>query len=136
MAGFQKHGGAGVTNLRFAARGVGFACLIVAACLARVERTPAGEAKTNAEPAAASADKLSAALADFNRGAALMEQYRYGQAAEAFEKVVQSFPDWTAARFNLGLASFLQFTPEAHAKARDAFERILQVEPNHRKRPS
>src|SRR5271165_3617029 len=44
------------------------------------------------------------ALAEFNQGAALLEQYKYAKAAEKFEAVVAAFPSWTAARFNLGLA--------------------------------
>ena len=49
---------------------------------------------------------LCRALAEFNRGAALLEQYQYSAAAEALEKAVAAAPDWTAARFNLGLANF------------------------------
>ena len=45
-------------------------------------------------------------LAEFNRGAALMEQYRYSEAAKAFQAVQELAPDWLAARFNLGLAYF------------------------------
>ena len=33
-----------------------------------------------------------------------MEQYSYVKAAEALEQVVKARPNWTAARFNLGLA--------------------------------
>ena len=43
-------------------------------------------------------------LAEFNRGAALLEQYQYARAAEKFQSVLTAFPAWTAARFNLGLA--------------------------------
>lgn len=74
-------------------------------------------------------------LADFNRGAALMEQYRYSAAAEAFEKVVQAKPEWAAARFNLALA-YLNMQGERDAKesldiARDHFAKILEVTPDH-----
>ena len=44
------------------------------------------------------------ALAEFNHGAAYMEKYDYAKAAQAFSKVVEAVPDWTAARFNRGLA--------------------------------
>ena len=33
-----------------------------------------------------------------------MEQFRYAEAAEAFKSVLKAMPNWTAARFNLGLA--------------------------------
>ena len=47
---------------------------------------------------------LADALAEFNRGAANMEKYEYAKAARAFNKVLEVSPDWTAARFNRGLA--------------------------------
>jgi lipoprotein NlpI len=76
-----------------------------------------------------------ASLAEFNRGAALLEQYQYLPAAQAFEKVLKKAPDWTAARFNLGLAYFNLMEkpseiPYIHL-ARDAFENVLQSDPNH-----
>lgn len=78
---------------------------------------------------------IGAALAQFNRGAALLEQYRYAEAAKTFEKVLQKAPDWTAARFNMGLA-YLNMQEERGAQqhlssAKTAFETILQVEPDH-----
>ncbi|MHC4582594.1 MAG: hypothetical protein ACYS14_14145, partial [Planctomycetota bacterium] len=75
------------------------------------------------------------ALANFNRGAALLEQYKYQEAARAFESVLNTQGDWTAARFNLGLAYFnLQVKPGAKSYlelARDAFEAVLQSDPDH-----
>lgn len=75
------------------------------------------------------------ALAEFNRGAALTEQYKYAEAAKAFENVLKLAPDWTAARFNLGLAYFnLQEQEKAEVSienARKAFETVLQSDPNH-----
>jgi len=47
---------------------------------------------------------LAKALLNFNRGAALLEQYQYSKAAKAFEAALASAPDWQAVRFNLGLA--------------------------------
>ncbi len=43
-------------------------------------------------------------LAEFNRGAVLMEKYEYALAGLAFLKVLKQEPDWSAARFNLALA--------------------------------
>src|SRR4030042_5555528 len=51
-------------------------------------------------------DSLVKALVDFNRGAALLEQYNYLDAAKAFESVLEAAPDWPAPRFDLGLAHF------------------------------
>jgi tetratricopeptide (TPR) repeat protein len=82
------------------------------------------------------------AVAEFNRGAALMEQYRYSEAAKAFESVLEVAPAWTAARFNLGLAYFNMYgmqdaekpdaaRPDYLKKAKTAFETVLKSEPDH-----
>lgn len=78
------------------------------------------------------AAKLSRALAAFNRGGALMEQYNYRKAAEAYRQVLHEFPNWTAARFNLGLV-YLCSGDDAKTKdgARALFKRVLKAEPNH-----
>jgi len=73
------------------------------------------------------------ALAEFNQGAALLEQYKYAKAAEKFEAVVAAFPAWTAARFNLGLALLnLPDAPDALDHAEAEFQRVIAVEPDHR----
>ncbi len=74
-------------------------------------------------------------LAQFNRGAALLEQYRYAEAAEVFAQVVKTAPSWTAARFNLGLA-LLNMQEEAEAvesltRSTEFFQSILQEDPAH-----
>ncbi|UCG57812.1 MAG: VCBS repeat-containing protein, partial [Phycisphaerales bacterium] len=78
---------------------------------------------------------LLGAIAEFNRGAALLEQYEYSSAAEAFEAALDAVPDWDAARFNLGLAYLnMQEKPGAEdylTEARAAFEAVLQRDPNH-----
>jgi cytochrome c-type biogenesis protein CcmH/NrfG len=98
---------------------------------------PAPPAEPEASVASVSAGdpQVMAVLADFNRGNALMEQYRYGDAVEAYEKVVQAHPDWIAAQFNLGLA-YLNLQGEREAKesldvARQKFEQVLTLDPNH-----
>jgi tetratricopeptide (TPR) repeat protein len=80
-------------------------------------------------------EALRKALAEFNRGAALLEQYRYSEAARAFEAALDTAPDWTAARFNIGLA-YLNMQVEPGAKnylqsAREAFETVLQRDSKH-----
>jgi tetratricopeptide (TPR) repeat protein len=80
-------------------------------------------------------DSLRKALAQFNRGAGSLEQYRYAEAARAFETVLDFAPDWSAARFNLGLAYFnMQEQPGAKsylANAQEAFETVLQSNSDH-----
>ena len=81
------------------------------------------------------AGQVEKALAKFNRGAALMEQYDYPNAAKAFEVVVKAAPDWTAARFNLGLAYFnmhgARGAKQNLATARDTFLEVLDSDPKH-----
>ena len=63
-----------------------------------------------------------------------MEQYKYSEAAKAFETVVRLAPEWVAARFNLGLAYFnmhgQQRARENLKKARKIFEAVLASEPD------
>lgn len=79
--------------------------------------------------------RLGEALAGFNRGAALIEQYQYTRAAEVFEKVLELAPDWTAARYNLGLAYYNMHGVEGAEQnlenARRAFEAVLAADPEH-----
>jgi tetratricopeptide (TPR) repeat protein len=79
--------------------------------------------------------EISTALASFNRGAGLLEQYQYAQAAEAFARSLEHASHWTAARFNLGLA-LLNMQEQAEAEgnldqAKQAFEAVLQTDPQH-----
>ncbi|MBN2270579.1 MAG: VCBS repeat-containing protein [Sedimentisphaerales bacterium] len=80
-------------------------------------------------------NSMSKTVARFNQGAALLEQYSYDKAAEAFEEVVKAAPDWTAARFNLGLAYFnMQESSNAEtylSYAEKTFKAVLQSDPNH-----
>lgn len=80
-------------------------------------------------------NSMSKTVARFNRGTALLEQYSYVKATKMFERVVKAAPDWTAARFNLGLAYFnmqeKRGAEEYLSYALDAFETVLRADPNH-----
>jgi len=93
----------------------------------------AHDGNNDSAPAASAA--LAEHLAGFNRGAALMEQYRYSDAARAFETVLDFAPDWVAARFNLGLAYFNMHGQQGAKKnldaARDVFQAIIESNPDH-----
>jgi tetratricopeptide (TPR) repeat protein len=100
-------------------------------------RRPAADVATPGNPPPAPAaqtlasDSTVKALAEFNQGAALLEQYKYARAVEKFEAVVAAFPAWTAARFNLGLA--LLNLPDAAValdRAEAEFQRVIAVEPD------
>lgn len=95
------------------------------------------ETQTSPEPDSPGLEPLSDALvqslAKFNRGAGLLEQYQYSQAALTFREVLVTAPNWTAARFNLGLA-LLNMQGEEGAKdsltqAQAEFEAVLAVDP-------
>ena len=100
------------------------------------EKPPAAPANPVPAPTQpAQTQNLASLLGEFNRGAALLEQYKYTEAAKAFEQVLAAAPNWSAARFNLGLAR-LNMQEEAGAKenleqAREAFESVLTKDPNH-----
>jgi tetratricopeptide (TPR) repeat protein len=80
-------------------------------------------------------EKTLEAVRQFNRGTALLEQYRYSEAAEVLRKVVEEHPDWLAAKFNLGLA-YLNMQEAKGAEdylveAKRLFEEILATQPDH-----
>ncbi|MBN1805196.1 MAG: VCBS repeat-containing protein [Sedimentisphaerales bacterium] len=87
------------------------------------------------KPNTIATESLSKALEGFNKGAALLEQYKYAEAAKTFEGVLDIVPDWTAARFNLGLAYFnMQAEPvvkEYLTLTHEAFEAVLESKPDH-----
>ncbi len=110
--------------------------LLLTGCGIRRDRE--GEPRVNnvsTEPKQSRTDAAGPVLTDFNRGAALLEQYKYAEAAQIFKSVLDVYPDWTAARFNLGLAYFnMQVKPGAKSyleSARAAWESVLQTDPNH-----
>ncbi|MFL5245453.1 MAG: FG-GAP-like repeat-containing protein [Gemmataceae bacterium] len=73
--------------------------------------------KSIEKPAKPQANMI-AVLEANNIGVAHMEQYQYGNAIQAFEKVVDMAPDWTPGQINLGIALLNeQGTAEAKAKA-------------------
>lgn len=87
-------------------------------------------------PPEVAAQDYTEALAAFNRGGALLEQYDYAKAVAEYERAVALAPAWTAARFNLGLA-LLNMQGEAGKgesleRAREIFEQIVAAEPEHR----
>ncbi|GAB6165888.1 hypothetical protein JCM19992_18880 [Thermostilla marina] len=69
----------------------------------------------------------------FNRGCALLEQYRYADAVAEFEKVLEAAPDWIAARYNLALALLntqeQQGAKESLARAAAEFQNVLDLDP-------
>jgi len=108
--------------------------LVVILATPLASQTGCADSSQNAPAPMRLSPSVQKALAQFNRGAALLEQYQYVQAAEAFEQVLALAPDWRAARFNLGLA-LLNMQEDTGAeenlqRAKETFESILKDDPN------
>jgi tetratricopeptide (TPR) repeat protein len=106
------------------------ALLLLASC---ADLTPSHHQGDKSQ--AAATPPLAQALAEFNRGAALMEQYKYSGAVTAFETSLRFAPDWIAARFNLGLARFNMHGTRGGQNsleaARETFQAVLASDPDH-----
>ncbi len=66
------------------------------------------------------------ASAHANRGVALLEQYRFADAAEAFEAFVQLVPEDASGHINLGIADFNE---RDFDRARASLERAFELAP-------
>ncbi len=75
---------------------------------------------------------LGAAMVANTRGVALMEQFKYAEAAKEFEEASKHAPDWLPARINLGIALLNQDKPEPLAQARAIFAEILAKDPDNK----
>jgi tetratricopeptide (TPR) repeat protein len=63
-----------------------------------------------------------------NRGVALLEQFRFSDAAAEFEQVVSHSPDSSAGYINLGIA---RFNERDFERSRAAFEKALTLDPDN-----
>jgi tetratricopeptide (TPR) repeat protein len=113
-----------------------FLVLILAGCGTRtVQPQKTERVSAQSDSTIAVSGPIGKALADFNHGAALLEQYNFLDAAKAFESVLKTAPDWTAARFNLGLAYFNMQEKEGAQDylelAKKAFDAVLETDPNN-----
>jgi len=68
-------------------------------------------------------------VAENNRGAGLMEQYKYQAAMKVFQPLVDAHPEWLDARVNLGIA-VLNFTQKG-AAAVSILEQVVAEDPDH-----
>lgn len=134
-----------VTELRSNLRGwvellCTLALLVAGYAVPAVAEAAAEDARAESQEARPVPRDLPAALAEFNRGAALLDQFRYSEAATAFQRVLDAYPDWHAAQFNLGVALLnmegqaakgAQDSKQLLNRARAAFEAVLQADPDH-----
>jgi hypothetical protein len=74
---------------------------------------------------------MKAVLEANNQGVGLTEQFKYAEAAAAFEKVVTLAPDWMPGRINLGIALLNTNTAPNIARARELFDGVLRQEPEN-----
>lgn len=115
----------GAWSVKYLVSGV---VLLAAACGDRGSAEPS-QGGIAAPPAVAAAD-LDRIVAAFNRGIALMEQYRPIEAVAAFESVVALAPDWSLGRLNLGIALLNAESDEAHARAETELRRVAAEVPD------
>ena len=98
--------------------------------------SPAIAGKQSLPPPSTAGAVFSRAAGQFNRGAALLEQYKYSKAVKPFEAVLELAPDWDAARFNLGLACLNMQGKEQKAHGFEAAHKAFTVRAEVQSRPS
>ena len=74
--------------------------------------------------------QIDSIFSPFNRGVALMDQYRPQEAVKAFEEVVRIAPDWSAGRLNLGVALLNTQTESGYARAEQELSRLIGIDPS------
>ena len=70
-------------------------------------------------------------IAPFNKGVALMEQYKSVDAVKEFEKVVQLAPDWITGRLNLGIALLNTQKNKDLLRAEEEFKWVIERTPDN-----
>lgn len=110
---------------------VAFGCCTMVANLFLM--APPGWAQATSPSPQQTTDIVYRALAAFNKGCALLEQYEYSAASKQFEAVLKEFPQWTAAKFNLELA-YLNMMEDAGGKeiinqAEQLFQEVARENP-------
>ena len=103
------------------------------------ESEPAATARSDSAEATAApvqpAEKISPELIDriigpFNKGVALMDQYRPVEAVEAFEEVARVASDWIPGRLNLGIALLNSQSDEGYARAEEELKWVINKVPD------
>lgn len=71
------------------------------------------------------------AYAQNDHAVALMRKYEYAKAADVFEQVVESMPDWSDGRVNLAIATLNRQLEGDEQKALDILAEVLNDDPGH-----
>ena len=98
--------------------------------------TPGPQATAATASAASTAAGIPPAYLDrivtlFNKGIALMEQYRPADAVKAFDEVVRLAPGWTKGRLNLAIALLNAQSEESYARAEIELKRVVAAAPDN-----
>jgi tetratricopeptide (TPR) repeat protein len=101
--------------------------LCLAVLVAGASPRPAVRAEAPAPAAAAASPAREAAWRENNLGVALLEQFRFGDAAGAFGRALEKDPSLLAARINLAIAHL--YVPDIPA-AKQAAEEALRAAPD------
>jgi tetratricopeptide (TPR) repeat protein len=80
-------------------------------------------------PAGAPGDSAAERLRLYDRGVALVEQHRHGEAVPLFEQVLAQTPEWTEARINLGIALLNQQKDLSRTEAE--LKKALEAQPQN-----
>jgi len=70
-------------------------------------------------------------IGPFNRGVALMDQFRPAEAAEAFAEVVRVAPEWITGRLDHGIALLNAQTDTSYARAEDELKWVIARAPDN-----
>ncbi len=108
--------------------------LLFGAATSWAQTTPAREQPDQPNPPVdlMPLDQAVELLSEFHRGAALLEQYEYSDAAAVFKSVLEKSPQWVAARFNYGLASFNMQSAASLQQCERAYQKVLAEDPGNR----
>ena len=78
-----------------------------------------------------SPDVIDQVIEPFNRGVALMDQYRPVEAAKAFEQVVLLAPEWITGRLNYGIALLNSQSDASYARAEEELKWVIARDPDN-----
>lgn len=77
------------------------------------------------------AESIDQIIGPFNRGVALMDQFRPVEATKAFAQVVMLAPDWITGRLNLGIALLNSQSDTAEVRAEQELKRVIEKDPGN-----
>ncbi len=119
--------------MRYAALTLAIAAVLLCRCGGETEptdaRASADQLGAGGSAGALPAELLDAVVVPFNRGVALMDQFKPSEAAVAFGEVVAAAPNWALGRLNYGIA--LLNAQQDPAAAERELKWVIQNQPDN-----